>query len=237
MNLIETAAPISIDNLKKYFENKDTRFIISYSESTLKKEKLLTYLSNLDIPCDINFANCSEEECYEMLQTYLHSPMLVNIPSIEQAVIHILGQARKVYPMQDEKFINDNQEILNSWNKKLDSLTLYNMDIVADESFTDFVESFSKDDTDSLEGINFVSLIKNSNMFDLYSNIDQTQLTYYTKYFNDYMFKGKNLYSFWATENNPMFLLTFGIAEGIVTPETYTEALKKDQETLHVPSV
>jgi hypothetical protein len=29
------------------------------------------------------------------------------------------------------------------------------------------------------------------------------------------MFKGKNLFSFWANENNPLFLLTWGIANNI----------------------
>jgi len=28
------------------------------------------------------------------------------------------------------------------------------------------------------------------------------------------MFKGNNLFSYWANENNPMFLLTWGIASG-----------------------
>jgi hypothetical protein len=38
------------------------------------------------------------------------------------------------------------------------------------------------------------------------------------------MFKGKNLYSYWANINNPMFLLTFGIGSGDVTTEQYVEA-------------
>ena len=28
------------------------------------------------------------------------------------------------------------------------------------------------------------------------------------------MFKGKNLYSYWANDNNPLFLLTVSIANG-----------------------
>ena len=73
MNLIETVAPISIDNLKKYFTDKTTLFAINYKDSTLKGSKLLTYLSNLDIPCDIVFVNCEEDDFYNLLKDYLSS--------------------------------------------------------------------------------------------------------------------------------------------------------------------
>ena len=59
------------------------------------------------------------------------------------------------------------------------------------------------------------------------------------------MFKGQNLYSYWANENNPMFLLTWGIANGIVTKEQYDasvatsllEIQKEIQELENVPPV
>ena len=42
MNFIKTTAPISIDNLKKYFVDKDTFFLIDYKNSALNGSKLLT---------------------------------------------------------------------------------------------------------------------------------------------------------------------------------------------------
>ena len=51
--IIETKAPIAIDDLKKHFTDKDISFLIDYKKSDLKGEKLLTYLSNLDLPCDL----------------------------------------------------------------------------------------------------------------------------------------------------------------------------------------
>jgi hypothetical protein len=38
------------------------------------------------------------------------------------------------------------------------------------------------------------------------------------------MFKGKNLYSYWANNSNPMYLLTVGIAEQLFKNEEYTQA-------------
>ena len=39
------------------------------------------------------------------------------------------------------------------------------------------------------------------------------------------MFKGKNLYEYWATENNPLFLISFGISEGLKLTENKEEEL------------
>jgi hypothetical protein len=230
MNIVETIAPISIDNLKKYFTDKTTFFVIDYKNSTLKSTKLLTYLSNLDIPCDINFKDCSVEECFNMIEDYLHTTMIVNIPSIEKATIGILHQAKELTPISDKEFIEKNKEILHKWISKLESLTLYNMYIVKDDTFKDFVDAFEIDDSNELIGVNFISLLKRKEFYSFYKNTNQKNLKFYSHYFNDYMFKGKNMYSYWANENNPLFLLTYGIAEGIVTGQSYNLAKQKSIE-------
>lgn len=230
MNIIETVAPISIENLKKYFTDKTTFFVIDYKNSTLKSTKLLTYLSNLDIPCDINFKDCSNEEFFGVIEDYLNTTMLLNIPSLEKATISILHQTKELVPALDKEFIEKNKEILNKWISKLESLTLYNMYIVKDETFKEFVDGFEVDESNELIGINFISLLKCRDFYSFYKNTKQENLKFYSHYFNDYMFKGKNMYSYWANENNPLFLLTYGIAEGIVTGESYNLAKQKTIE-------
>ncbi len=232
MNIVETIAPIPIDNLKKYFTDKTTVFIINYKESSLKGSKLLTYLSNLDIPCDIKFEGCTNEECYDLIKEYLHSTMIVNINSLERAVISILHQRKQLTPLLDEQFIKDNSGIIDKWISKLESLSLYNMYIVGDDKFKSFVDGFDKDDTTELTGVNFISLLKNEYFYSFFANTDSTNLKFYTHYFNDYMFKGKNIYSYWANENNPLFLLTYGIADGMVTGDEYISATKQSLEEL-----
>ena len=74
-----TIAPIPIEDLKAYFENKEITFIIDYNNSTLKGEKLLTYLSNLDVPCDINFKGTKQEDVNEFLVSYMSTRMLVKL--------------------------------------------------------------------------------------------------------------------------------------------------------------
>lgn len=197
--MIETTAPISIDNLKKYFEDKDTSFLIDYEQSELKGDKLLVYLSNLAVPCDLKNFDA------DLVEAYLRTTMLVNIPSVEMEVIRLLFLMKEGQPVP---FV----DLLMDWERKIDSLTLYNMYVIDVPEFKTFVESFPEDDTKSLEGINFVSLLKNEEMYVLFEKIREENLTNFTSYFNEYMFGGKNLYSFWANGNNPLFLLTWGIA-------------------------
>jgi hypothetical protein len=46
------------------------------------------------------------------------------------------------------------------------------------------------------------------------------------------MFKGNNLYSYWANENNPMFLLTTSIATGAITGEDYVSAVQETKKEI-----
>lgn len=201
MSAIETVAPIAIEELKKYFEDKSTSFMIDYEASELKGAKLITYLGNLEIPCDVK----GYDE--EFIGEYLRSTMIVNIPSLERDVLALI-MAHKMgeeVPFQDE---------IAAWEKKIDSLTLFNMYTLNDDNIKEWVKTHPEDDTKDLEGINFVSLLKNEETYALFELVKQENLTFFSSYFDEYMFKGNNLFSYWAHENNPLFLLTWGITSG-----------------------
>lgn len=238
MNIINTIAPISIDELKKYFVDKDCFYVINYKDSKLKGKKLLTYLSNLEIPSDINFTGTTEEEFHEIFSEYLNMEMICNIASLEITVIETLKEYRGITNTNlFTNLIQKNKTILDEWLVKIDSLTLYNMYVVKDEEFKQFVESHPQDDTDSLIGVNFVSLLKHGDFYSLYQKVDVSNLKYFKTYFDEYMFKGKNLYSFWANENNPLFLLTYGISSGIVDNEEYIKNKKQSIQELENASL
>ena len=77
--MINTIVPIELKDLKKYFEDKTQSYQIDYLNSKLKGAQFLTYLSNLDIPCDlVNYDN-------DLLKEYFETSMLVNIPTLEKA--------------------------------------------------------------------------------------------------------------------------------------------------------
>ena len=222
---INTIAPIAIEDLKKYFVDKSITYDIDYTNSKIKGTKLLTYISNLDIPCDISFNNKNEKE--ELLKEYLNSSFLCTIPSLEIQTIKLMLEYKGIYternPILYKNFIEDNLEIIKKWETILDSLTLYNMYAVNSPEMQEFAKGFPENDTEELTGINFLSLLKHESFYIYYGKIKESNLKFYTKYFNEYMFKGKNLYSYWANENNPLFLLTFGISEGLQLIENKEE--------------
>ena len=129
------------------------------------------------------------------------------------------------------KFVEENKEIIDRWSKVLDSLTLYNMQTVNVPDFRDFVESHPTDATDDLTGINFVQLLKYEQFYVFYGKINREWLTNYTSYFNEYMFKGKNLYNYWGNINNPMHVLTATIASGKISKEEYADYYNADTVT------
>jgi hypothetical protein len=224
MNIIETIAPISIENLKKHFTDKEVFYLIDYKNSELKGKKLLTYLSNLDLPADI------KEPDLELVKEYLHSVTLVNIESLENIIIDILLEYKNILKTKNYKnFINENSDIISKWSDKLDSLSIFNMYIVNSDEFKDYAKTFPADDTNSLEGVNFVSLLKQERFY-LFFNKLNNNIRFYTRYFDDYMFRGKNLFEFWSTPKNPMFLLTWGITQG--KGQEYIEAKIKDKEII-----
>jgi len=210
--IIETKAPIAIDDLKKHFTEKDVSYLIDYKQSELKGEKLLTYLSNLDLPCDLKNVD------YDLLKDYFHSTSIIKVKQLEEMAIDVLHQYKHVngntYNGPASKFISENLEIVEKWVKKLDSLSLFNMYIIEKDAFKDYVEGHPKDETNDLEGVNFISILKNTRFFEYYGKVDEKNLTYYPKYFKEYMFRGKNLFEYWANPNNPMFLLTWDTVRG-----------------------
>jgi len=217
MNIINTSAPIVIDQLKEYFTNKEsTSFLIDYQNSKLKGSKLLIYLSNLDIPCNI-VIDTDSDEFLDLISSYLRSSFIVNIESLEKITIEILLRFKGL--SDDDTYdtiIENNRDILNKWSSILDSLPLYNMLTLNIDEFNEFVEQATAPEVDdSLSGINFVSILKHENFYNFYETWSIDQASYYEDIFNSYMFKGKNLFSYWANPNNPLFLLTFGIGEDL----------------------
>lgn len=210
MKIINTTAPISIDNLKEFFVDKSIVFNIDYEASIIKGQKLITYLSNLDIPADLSIS--TEESFVEIIKEYLLAPSLVTIPLLEKSVIELLLAYKNNTLSDIERLIvTECEDEIKSWLKKLSSLTLYNMYIIQDETVQAWIESFPVNETDSMQGVNFISLLKHEELFELFQYIEESDLEFYPKYFQEYMFKGNNLFAYWANKDNPLFLLTWGV--------------------------
>jgi hypothetical protein len=230
--VIETTAPIALEDLKKCFIEKDAVFLINYENSSLKGNKLLTYLGNLDIQCDVKL-NFTTPDHLDLLKDYFQTNILLKIPSLEKAAILCLLEKKSLISNTGfDKFIKENFELLDQWESILDSLTLYNMQTVEIEEFKTFVESFPEDLSDSSRYVNFVNLLHHEEFFLYFSKIDPTKLKNYRTLFNNYCFRGKNLYIYWAVDVNPLFLLTWGLVSGNLDIDEYINATRHDYNLL-----
>lgn len=236
MNIIETTAPIKIEELKKYFADKETFYVIDYEASDLKGAKLLTYLSNLDIPSDIKLSK-SSPLFNELLLEYLNTPFLVNIPMLEKETIRLLLEYKKVAVFGYADFITANKELLDKWASILDSLILFNTYCVNSDEYKDSIRQMERYDNNYVIGANFVSLLKYEDFYDFYTTIDSKNFKYHEAYFNNYMFKGKNLYNFWANTSNPVFIMTWAATAEEFDSVGFIEAVKKDIEELQSVSL
>lgn len=237
MNVIETTAPIKIEELKKYFADKETFYVIDYEASDLKGAKLLTYLSNLDIPSDIKLDRNSALFT-ELLLEYLNTPFLVNIPALEKETILLLLEYKSVGTFGYADFIVANKDLLDKWSAILDSLILFNTYCINSDEYKEGVKLMDRYDDNFTIGANFVSLLKYEDFYDFYTTIDNKNFKYHDAYFNNYMFKGKNLYNFWATPSNPIFLMTWAAIADEFDSQEFVLAVKKDIEEIQsVPSI
>lgn len=226
--VIETTAPISIVDLKKYFGNKDLTYNIDYANSSLKGATLLTYLSNLDLPCDISgFTN--KEETESLLLAYMKSPFIVHVPALEQLALRVLFEHKGLVDQTEfTSFITENADIVARWSGVLSSCLVYNLYIVNAQEIKDQALNYPHNDSQSMEGVNFVNLLKYDEFYAFYGALNEADLQFHDHYFTNSVFKGEGLYKYWANEHNPLFLLTFGIAEGLVNPTEFTEIVKQD---------
>jgi|JYMV01.1.fsa_nt_gi hypothetical protein len=206
MTIIETAAPISMDNLKLYFKDKDnTQFLITNSD--LANDKLINYLSNIGIPFDLAVID------NDILKAYLESEYVIKCKALEEATSVILLEYKGLIDTNiHEEFISNNLEIVQKWASILDSLTIYNMYIIQDKSIQKYATDFPTDS--GTIGINFVNILTEDFYTSYFNSIDRSSLKFYDRFFKGPLSAKIELYTKWATENNPLFLITWAVASG-----------------------
>lgn len=233
MSVISTTAPISIENLKLFFADKSTTYVIDYDNSSLQGQRLLTYLGNLDIPCDISAFDPTNASHAELLGDYLKTQSLVNIPALEQATIDCLFEYKHITDTTHYRdFISKHEDDIAEWVCRLDSLTLYNMWCIESDDCKQWVKQHPEDGADATSHVNFVKLLKYEHFYVYFSAVNQSNLKNYTTLFNEYCFKGKNLFEFWGVAQNPMFVLTWAIASDSIRAADYAQCLSDTQHEL-----
>jgi hypothetical protein len=218
--IIETTAPIPFEELKKYFQNDKTRYIVDVENSELQGTKLLTYLGNLDIPIDIQ-CNNNKELLMSLVKEYLHFDQIVSIPSLEDVTLGALYLLKGLDENGLNQFVEDNFEILQKWERRIDQLMVYNLHTIQHPEYNEWISELPVDEDDSREGINFISLMKYPALYGLIGEAKEENKLYNPTFFNESIFKGNNLFFYWAHEQNPIFLFWNAIVTGELSGKEY----------------
>jgi len=225
-----TTAPIGMDDLKEGFTNPDIVFLIDYDKSVMRGKQILTYLSNLDVPCDIKFGpETTTAERKELILEYMKLRNLVKCPSLALTVGTILTAIKNIGDFYDVignpvlnkdeiiEFIEENKLLVNQWRVVMDSMIIYTLSINTKyrEAFGDPKDQFHQIDDDKAIGNNFVNLFSLPFFLECYYSVLGEECHYFTKQFEDYMFEGKNLYYWFMRPGNPLpaILETMGTVE------------------------
>ena len=216
--IIPCTAPIEIDYLKKYFDNKDLLFHIDYNNSKLQSKKLFTYLSNLDVPSDLVLPNTIDfEEKSDLLCEYMTLPFIIKLPVFNLAASSIVFR-HKGYDMEDaypdpyfteaeiDLYIENNNEMVTRWVTFLDSCLIYAQKCIPELDVEEYLTAGIDIITDkNYVGYSIVNLFSLDFFFHNYYMKPVETLCYFKPQFEEHMFLGKNLFSYFATKHN--FLL------------------------------
>lgn len=206
--------PLDDNQLLEFIDNQDKVYEIDFSKNTLDNQTALTYLSNLEMKCNVDFSNLSLEQKFDLIKTYMMFDSMVSIENLEKITLQIFNQYKGLIIedsildilSKDEisSFIKDNSDLLQKYDEVLSSIFFFNlMSFYNDEE----KELMKKGCTKIIQnpryiGINFVNLLKYPEFYAQFL-LDKPKYIYYFKeYFEDYMFKGYNLFKFLQTENN-----------------------------------
>ena len=213
--IISCTVPIEITKLQDYFNDKEYRFEIDYSNSSLQRKEFLTYLSNLEISSDlVSPIQLSYEIKSLLLYEYMVLPAITLISTLNLAVSSIIFRA-KGYDLKDaypnpyfseeeaDLFIEENNELIQKWITFLDSCTIYAQKSIPELNEMDFLTGGIEIIEDrNYIGHNVVNLFSLDFFFHNYYSKELGTLYYFKYQFDDRMFKGLDLNYYFFTKHN-----------------------------------
>jgi len=215
MHVNKVTLPLSPTDMVEFFKDKEQHYEIDVDATLtdLNERAMLLYLSNLGIKCSFSKVTPTLMKEYMTMKDFVNAPMLQAIHAnilyflkyFNKAPDNIAYKAALSFFDFDEmsKFILDNQSLLIEQCVFLDSFLLYAETRKKDHGIE--YKNVDKELHDEL-GFSLLSLLTYEDFMIIYHKEIPTpmeQQIYYTKYFDEYMFKGKNLFHY--AHKSPLF--------------------------------
>lgn len=197
--------PLSPTDMVEFFQDKTQAYLVDLDETmkSLDERSILLYLANLKIKASFTKVTHKLLKEYMSLKDFVDVPMLTavhaNVLSYVKYGEIFFEEATELFSVDDiTTFAKDNVDVVADQCVFLDSFFLYivTRELKEDEEVTQ-TELFDNDLHDTL-GFTLISLITYQDFMIMYmrSMPDLDHQTYYSRYFDDYMFKGKNLFHY-----------------------------------------
>lgn len=218
--LKQVTAPLSMDQLKESFTNPNIMFVISLKNSSLKGHELLVYLSNLEIPAELDLSEASQQDIEELLQAYFITNSIVESTALSvmagQVILDSIGCDSDQYyqgcfltKAQRASFIQKNLDSINKWAQFITSSLMFGLiSFPAIEEKENFKTRLPKIEDFDAVGMNIVNMFKSPGFMEIFFSIPTQFVPHYYKFqFEDHMFKGKNLFHYFMAPDNMMSVL------------------------------
>jgi len=223
-NIRYVSVPLEIHQIKEFFENKNLFFAIDYSQSKIKGNMFLTYLSNLDLPCDIILTDVSTQEKFDILKIYMETRNISTSNVLRYAAAQVVLENKGVSSLdlvrnpiltkeECDLFKQQNHELIKKWDLFISSTLLFMLKTYPDLNEHYRFDSAYKTINDSnYIGSNVVNLFSIPFFMELFFSVPANEeVVYFKAQFEEYMFRGKNLFEYFDVPENTMIALFSGL--------------------------
>lgn len=251
-NVREVTVPILPESVKEYFTNKDIVFLADYAASRFKGVPFLTFLSNINVPCEVQFSDQFTAEMHnELLVAYMSQRMVTSSLNLAihaaQIVLYAKGMPYDEIPYRTNiteqqlfDFFKNNTELVGSWMLFLDSMPVLCVRSIPATRNTMNIDQLPQVVDKTAVGHNVVNLFSLPMFTAAYAGLDKTpvHLAYYKHQFEDYMFGNKHILNFFANHNNTLLLsyaLMANEPELVDNPNNTEAVINRIRESVQVP--
>tara|TARA_R110002072_G_scaffold64203_5_gene159727 strand:+ start:66213 stop:66923 length:711 start_codon:yes stop_codon:yes gene_type:complete len=209
----EVQIPLSSEQMKYFFENKEEIFFIDLINTKLRGNVLLTYISNLGLNAEFTFNDVTSEDKLDLLQQFMTTRHIVSSKSLSIMTLQVLLYKKEI--KQDsvveqlltkseiELFISMNVELVNNWIEFLDSSFVFLMEAFEElANEISIKEGLEVVDDQRFIGLNVVNMFLLQGFSEIYFSVPVGPVKYFERQFNDYMFNGNKLFHYFNNDNN-----------------------------------
>lgn len=219
--VIRTTAPIPIQELKRAF-SENIVFEIDVDETRLPPKRLLNYVCNVKVPCELVFGK--NDRFLELVVAYMETNLLYRCPEFETMALMVVMNSMGI-DISFDGFTKDEiasvesrlgPGVIDLWRIRLSCVQVWAMYVnsttkhLAQEWPVDTVTHNDDGDVDP-RGINFIHVLDSPLLYIWVDHIRPEDVMFNKELFEGYIFSAKNMFHYLSGASNPFMLALFDL--------------------------